>query len=187
MKKTLCLWVSVLKLTSGHGKLLRWLSHALVRFSSRSVYITFVAGSLGDLEIFLILLLTQRHKGTETQSFLTGLTGLTRLGNESLPYDKRILTQRSRGAEEDEESSVSLSLWVSVIKLTQRHRGRESLTFLTGLTGLTRLGNESLLCDKIILTQSGKGAEGQRRMLFPIWTFEHSNIQTLTLPSSRSP
>ena len=42
--------------------------------------------------------------------------------------------------------------------LTQRH------TFLTGLTGLTRLGNESLLSDKIILTQRGKGAEGQRRM-----------------------
>ena len=47
------------------------------RFSPRSFYITFVAGSFGDLEIFLILLLTQRHKGTETQSFLTGLTGFT--------------------------------------------------------------------------------------------------------------
>ena len=35
---------------------------------------------------------------------------------------------------------------------------------MTGLTGLTRLGNESLLSDKIILTQRGKGAEGQRRM-----------------------
>ena len=45
-----------------------------------------------------------------------------------------------------------------------KHRGSESHTFLTGLTGLTRLGNESLLCDKIILTQRGKGAEGQRRM-----------------------
>ena len=51
-----------------------------------------------------------------------------------------------------------------MIKLTQRHRGTEteSLTFLTGLTGLTRLGNESLLYDKRILTQRGKGAEGQR-------------------------
>ena len=39
------------------------------------------------------------------------------------------------------------------------HRGTkaESLTFLTGLTGLTRLGNESLLSDEIILTQRGKG------------------------------
>ena len=46
----------------------------------------------------------------------------------------------------------------------ERKRGTESLTFLTGLTGLTRLENESLLRDKIILTQRGKGAEGQRRM-----------------------
>ena len=57
--------------------------------------------------------------------------------------------QRSGEAEEDEENSVSLCLWVSVIKLTQRHKGTESLTFLTGLTGLTRLVNESLLCDEI--------------------------------------
>ena len=58
--------------------------------------------------------LTQRHKGTEAQSltFLTGLTGLTRLGNESLLCDKIILTQRGKGAEEDEENSVSLSLCV---------------------------------------------------------------------------
>ena len=33
-----------------------------VRFSSRSFYITFVAGSFGDLEIFLSFLLTQRHR-----------------------------------------------------------------------------------------------------------------------------
>ena len=57
-------------------------------------------------------------------------------------------------------------LCVSVIKLTQRQRGTESLTFLTGLTGLTRLENESLLRDKIILTQRGKGAEGQRPHLY---------------------
>ena len=64
---------------------------------------------------------------------------------------------------------ITLCLCVSVIKLTQRHKDSEaqrdeSLTFLTGLTGLTRLGNESLLCDKIILTQRGKDAERQRRM-----------------------
>ena len=36
-----------------------------------------------------------------------------------------------------------MELCVSVLKLTQRHKGTEaqSLTFLTGLTGLTRLGN----------------------------------------------
>ena len=49
-----------------------------------------------------------------------------------------------------------------------KHRGSESLTFLTGLTGLTRLGNESLFCDKRILTQRGKGVEGQRRMKKPL-------------------
>ena len=60
--------------------------------------------------------------------------------------------ERSRGAEEDEENSVSLSLCDKINTEAQRHRGTEteSLTFLTGLTGLTRLGNESLLCDKII-------------------------------------
>ena len=31
----------------------------------------------------------------------------------------------SRGVEEDEENSVSLSLCASVIKLTQKHRGRD--------------------------------------------------------------
>ena len=66
---------------------------------------------------------------------MTGLTGLTRLGNESLLCDKRIFTQRSREAEEDEENSVSLSLCDKINTEAQRQRGTESLTFLTGLTG----------------------------------------------------
>ena len=37
--------------------------------------------------------------------------------------------QRWGGVEEDEENSVSLCLCVSVIKLTQRHKGRESHFF----------------------------------------------------------
>ena len=71
--------------------------------------------------------------------------------------------QRSRGTEENEENSVSLCLCDKINTEAQRLRGTES-HFLTGLTGLTRLGNESLLCDEIILTQRGKGAEGQRRI-----------------------
>ena len=63
-------------------------------------------------------------------------------------------------AKEDEENSVSLSLCDKI------NTEAESLTFLTGLTGLTRLGNESLLCDEIFLTQRGKGAEGQRPHLY---------------------
>ena len=56
--------------------------------------------------------------------------------------------QRGRGAEEDEENSESLSLCDKINTEAQRHRGTESLTFLTGLTGLTRLGNEYLLSDE---------------------------------------
>ena len=55
----------------------------------------------------------------------------------------------------------------------QRHR-----VFLTELTGLTRLGNESLLSDKIILTQRGKGAEEDVVSNLNNHTFKHSNIQT---------
>ena len=64
--------------------------------------------------------LTQRHRGRESLTFLTGLTELTRLGNESLLYDKRILTQRGKGAEEDEENSVSLSLCDKINTEAQR-------------------------------------------------------------------
>ena len=78
-----------------------------VRFSSRSFYITFVAGSFGDLEIFLIFLLTQRH------TLLTRLTGLTRLGNESLLCDEIILTQRGKEAEEQRRMKKTLCLCVS--------------------------------------------------------------------------
>ena len=49
---------------------------------------------------------------------------------------------------------------------------------MTGLTGLTRLGNESLLSDKIILTQRGKGAEEDVVSNLNNHTFKHSNIQT---------
>ena len=54
---------------------------------------------------------------------MTGLTGLTRLGNESLLYDKRILTQRGKGAEEDEENSVSLCLCDKINTEAERQRG----------------------------------------------------------------
>ena len=93
---------------------------------------------------------TPSEARAESLTFLTGLTGLTRLGNESLLCDKIILTQRGKEAERQRRMKKTLCLCVSVIKLTQRHKGSEaqSLTFLTGLTGLTRLGNESLLCDK---------------------------------------
>ena len=104
--------------------------------------------------------------GANLQTKALRYPGLTRLGNESLLCDEIILTQRGKEAEGQRRMKKTLCLCVSVIKLTQRHKGSEaqSLTFLTGLTGLTRLGNESLLCDKKILTQRGKGAEGQRRI-----------------------
>ena len=63
----------------------------------------------------------QRHR-----VFLTGLTGLTRLGNESLLSDKIILTQRGKGAEGQRRMKKTLCLCVSVIKLTQRHKGTEA-------------------------------------------------------------
>ena len=60
---------------------------------------------------------------------MTGLTGLTRLGNKSLLCDKRILTQRGKGAEGQRRMKKTLCLCVSVIKLTQRQRDREAHFF----------------------------------------------------------
>ena len=57
---------------------------------------------------------------------MTGLTGLTRLGNESLLCNKIFLTQRGKGAEGQRRMKKTLCLCVSVIKLTQRHKGTEA-------------------------------------------------------------
>ena len=84
----------------------------------------------------------------ESLTFLTGLTGLTRLGNESLLCDKIILTQRGKGAEEDEENSVSLSLCVKthlrprevVSVIISRFSSRSVyITFVAGRLGVLEI------------------------------------------------
>ena len=55
-----------------------------------------------------------------------GVCTTTRLGNESLLCDEIILTQRGKGAEGQMRLKKTLCLCVSVIKLTQRHKGTEA-------------------------------------------------------------
>ena len=92
--------------------------------------------------------------------------------------------QRSRGAKEDEENSVSLCLWVYVIKVTQRHKGTEAqrgdVKMPDGVRKALRLGVSATLRWNI-LTQRGKGADEDVVSNLNIQTCEHSNIQTLTL------